>query len=127
LQARLAADFIEDSYRVYGRRTPYAIQRYFWLEAFRQKKIGQGAWYNNVLARAPAEMKNTGFYAKQFVLGSRFNPEGLLYWLYVTGDEPAIREILSVWSKNGYPITKADLSHCSCNPAFRAYLQKLLH
>ncbi len=126
LQARIAADLIEKSYDRLGKRAPLAIQSYFWLEAFEQKRIGQGPWYNSVLAKSPAEMKNTGFYAKQIILGSRFNSRGLLYWLHVTGDEDAIRDVLRTWSRNGYPIRKEDLQHCDCDVEFRRHLLRLL-
>ncbi len=127
LQARIAADLIEESYRRLGKRAPLAIQRYFWLEAFEQKKIGQGFWYSSVLAKNPAEMKNTGFYAKQIVLGSRFNSRGLLYWLYVTGDENAIRYVLRTWSQSAYPIQPEDLQYCACDGEFRRYLSRILN
>lgn len=124
LQARIAADLIEESYERLGKRTPLAIQSYFWLEAFEQKKIGQGPWYNSVLAKSPAGMKNTGFYAKQIILGSRFNSRGLLYWMYVTGDEDAIRDVLQTWSQNGYLIRTEDLQHCACDSQFQNYLRR---
>lgn len=122
VQARISADFIEDSYVRYGRRAPYAIQSYFWLDAFARKKIGQGAWYASVLAKSPEQMAQTGFYAKQLLLGSRFNPEGLLYWLYRTGDETAVRDTLALWNQKGYPISTEDLDYCSCDPSFRDWL-----
>lgn len=127
IQARLAADFIEDSYRTYGTRSPLAIQRYFWLDGFLQKKIGQGPWYNSVLALHPQEMSQTGFYAKQLLLGSRFNPDGLLYWLWISGDEEAIRAALDRWKRDGYPITQKDLKYCGCDPAFKIFLKKMLN
>src|SRR5262249_29476751 len=125
-QARLAADFIEDSYRDYGLRSPLAVQRYFWLDGFLQKKIGQGPWYNSVLALHPNEMSQTGFYAKQLLLGSRYNPDGLLYWLWISGDEEAIRATLDRWKRDGYPITPTDLKYCGCEPAFGSFLKKIL-
>ena len=126
LQARMAADFIEASYKDHGRRAPLAIQRYFWLEAFLQKKIGQGPWQAGVLAKPSAKMAQTGFYAKQLLLGSRFNPEGLLYWLYRSGDEPAVRDTLRLWTVKGYPITLDDLSLCSCPHEFREWLAAMV-
>jgi len=125
-QARLAADFIEDSYRDYGLRSPLAVQRYFWLDGFLQKKIGQGPWYNSVLALHPNEMSQTGFYAKQLLLGSRYNPDGLLYWLWISGDEEAIRATLDRWKRDGHPITPTDLKYCGCEPAFGSFLKKIL-
>ena len=126
IQAHLAADILEAAYQTYGKRSPYALQSYFWLEGFLQKKIGQGRWYDSVLALDPTAMRNTGFYAKQLLLGSRFNPHGLLYWLYITQDESAIRETLSAWSQNGSEIVPEDLTHCSCSGAFQEYLLTLL-
>lgn len=113
-QAMIAADYIEESYRTYGVRTPYALQNYFWLEGFLQKKIGQGPWYASVLAKDPEQMRNTGFYAKQLLLGSRFNPHGLLYWLYITDDTLRIRRTLESWQASENAITMEDLRHCDC-------------
>lgn len=106
VQAKMISDYIQGSYSKYGRRSPHAIQYYFWLEAYVKGWIGQGAWDKSVLAEPPdgdwrkltPEMKaDTGFYAKQLLLGSRGNPYGLLYWLCITGDEPAILDTLRVW------------------------------
>lgn len=127
IQASIAAALLEDSYRKHGRRTPHALQNYFWLEGFLSQKIGQGKWFDNVLARKPAGRHQTGFYAKQLLLGSRFNPQGLLYWLYVTGDYAAIRETLKTWELTGYPIFRTDLTHCACDPKFQAFLKLQLH
>jgi len=127
IQASLAADYIEEAYRTHGRRTPYALQSYFWLDAFLQKRIGQGPWYASVIADKPDQRRLTGFYAKQLQLGSRFNPKGLLYWLYTTGDEEAILEILRSWAERGYPIGKEDLSHCACDAKFQSYLLERLN
>ncbi|MBN1513330.1 MAG: hypothetical protein JXB13_15040 [Phycisphaerae bacterium] len=106
VQARMIADYIQEAYTKYGRRGPYGIQRYFWLEAYVRGRIGQGRWDEPVLPTPPdgdwtkltPEMKaDTGFYAKQILLGWRGNPRGLLYWLCVTGDEDAIRAALRTW------------------------------
>jgi hypothetical protein len=126
IQADLAADFVEHSYALHGRRTPEAIQSYFWLEAFLKGEIGQGPWYASVLGRTPEERKNTGFYAKQLLLGSRTNPQGLLFWLYITGDHGAVRETIDAWKRAGHPVAPEDLAHCSCEPDFRRYLEGLL-
>lgn len=126
IQACLAAEFIEASYRDLGRRSPLAIQRYFWLDGYLQKKIGLGPWYCSVLAKDQQHMSQTGFYAKQLLLGSRYNPEGLLYWLYRTGDEPAVRETLRLWEEKGHPIRIDDLNHCACNNEFRLWLKRIL-
>lgn len=106
IQAKMISDYIQEAYTKYGKRGPYGIQRYFWLEAYVKGWIGQGEWDKSVLPTAPdgdwtkltPEMKaDTGFYAKQLLLGSRHNPYGLLYWLWVTGDEAGIREALRTW------------------------------
>ena len=126
MQARIAADFIEESYQKYGKRNPLAIQRYFWLQAFVNKQIGQGPWYESVLPGKARSQKQTGFYAKQVLLGSQFNSKGLLYWLHVTGDEDAIREAIKTWREAGYPVSAADVPHCKCDPQFQRYLLGLL-
>ncbi|MCP4594598.1 MAG: hypothetical protein GY842_28030 [bacterium] len=106
IQAGMIADYVQEAYTRYGRRGPYGIQRYFWLEAYVRGWIGQGTWDESVLPTPPdgdwckltPEMKaDTGFYAKQVLLGWRGNPRGLLYWLWVTGDEDAIRDALRAW------------------------------
>ncbi|MDW8261461.1 MAG: hypothetical protein RMJ35_02955 [Phycisphaerales bacterium] len=106
VQAGMICDYIQEAYSQYGRRSPYAIQKYFWLEAFVKKEIGQGAWDRSVLPTAPdgdwrkltPELKaQTGFYAKQIVLGSPTNPHGLIWWLWVSGDVEGIREVLATW------------------------------
>lgn len=126
IQAAIAADFTEDSYTKLGRRAPLAIQKYFWLDAFVQRKIGQGLWYESVLSKSPDQMVNTGFYAKQLLLGSRFNPEGLLYWLYVTGDQSEIDRVLELWKREGHPIVKEDLLHCGCPAPFKQTMEDKL-
>lgn len=106
VQAKMISDYIQEAYTKYGKRGPYGIQRYFWLEAYVKGWIGQGAWDKSVLPDPPDgdwrkltdEMKqDTGFYAKQLLLGSYYNTHGLLYWLWVTGDEKGIREALETW------------------------------
>lgn len=106
IQARMICDYIQEAYTKYGRRGPYGIQRYFWLEGYTRGWIGQGAWDKSVLPEPPGgdwtrltpEMKaDTGFYAKQILVGWRGNPRGLLYWLWVTGDVDAIRDTLRTW------------------------------
>lgn len=102
----IAADIIQLNYDRHGRRTPAAIQSYFWLEAFAKGDIGRGPWDKSVLASAPSgdwrdltpEMKaNTGFYGKQILLGTGNSADGLLYWLWVTGKRDEIRDILGTW------------------------------
>ncbi len=106
IQVRMIADYIEEAYTKYGRRGPYGIQRYFWLEGYTRRWIGQGAWDKSVLPEPPggdwtkltdAMKADTGFYAKQVLIGWRGNPRGLLYWLWVTGDEAGIRAALRNW------------------------------
>lgn len=106
VQASMICDYIQLSYTDYGRRGPYAIQRYFWLEGFVRGWIGQGSWEKSVLATPPdgdwrkltPEMKaDTGFYAKQLFCGHPHNTHGMLYWLWVTGDTEAILDALRRW------------------------------
>ena len=107
VQAGMICDYIQRSYSTLGVRSPYAIQRYFWLEAFAKREIGQGAWDKSVLPVPPdgdwrkltPEMKaDTGFYAKQILLGTPSNPRGLVHWLWITGDTDAIHQTLATWS-----------------------------
>lgn len=105
IQAAMICDLIEANYNIYGRRAPYAIQSYFWLEAFARGWIGQGSWDTSVLpptnpdGTPPTEeqKRQTGFYAKQVLLGHKYNPNGLVYWLWATGDTEAIREVFTTW------------------------------
>jgi hypothetical protein len=107
IQAGMICDYIQISYSTYGTRAPYAIQRYFWLAAFVTGEIGQGPWDASVLPKPPdgdwtkltAEMKrNTGFYAKQILLGTEYNPRGLLYWLWVNDDHDGLQATLQMWA-----------------------------
>ncbi len=107
VQAGMICDYIQKSYSTLGTRTPYAIQRYFWLAAFVNGEIGQGAWDSSVLPKPPdgdwtkltaAMKRDTGFYAKQILLGTSYNPRGLLYWLWVTDDHAAIHATLQAWA-----------------------------
>ena len=106
VQAGMICDYIAISYSSLGPRGPYAIQRYFWLSAFVKGEIGAGAWDKSVLPVAPdgdwtkltyAMKRDTGFYAKQILVGHAHNPHGLLYWLWVSGDLDAIRATLLAW------------------------------
>jgi hypothetical protein len=106
IQAKMIADYVQEAYTKFGRRGPYGIQRYFWLEGYVRGWIGQGRWDQSVLPTppdgdwkklTPAMKADTGFYAKQVLVGWRGNPRGLLYWLWVTGDTTAIREALCTW------------------------------
>ncbi len=106
IQAAMICDYIEEAYGKYGRRGPYGIQRYFWLEGYVRGWIGQGRWDKSVLPVPPdgdwkrltPEMKaDTGFYAKQVVCGWPGSGGRLLYWLSVTGDGAGILELLRTW------------------------------
>ena len=107
VQAKMISDYIQEAYTKYGKRGPYGIQRYFWLEAYVKGWIGQSEiWDKRCIPQAPdgdwrkltPEMKaDTGFYAKQLLLGSKNNPRGLLYWLWVTSDRDGIKEALRTW------------------------------
>ena len=110
VQASMISDLIQENYDLLGKRSPYAIQCYFWLEAYAKREIGQGPWDKRVLPTAPdgdwkkltPEMKaDTGFYAKQLVCGSPTNHYGLLYWLAVTEKDAEIADLLRTW-KNQY-------------------------
>jgi hypothetical protein len=117
IQAKMIIDYIQLSYTDYGVRGPYAIQRYFWLEAYVKGEIGQGDWQKSPVASppdgnwknlTPAMMRDTGFYAKQLLLGSRYNQYGLLFWLYVTQDANAIRDTLRTWKHQKIYVWKGD-------------------
>lgn len=108
LQARMIADYIQLSYKTYGKRSPYGIQRYFWLDAYVKGEIGQSPdWWKSPVAKPPKgmtwkdltpEMKqDTGFYAKQVVCGHPHQQRGILYWLARTNDVKAIDELLKTW------------------------------
>lgn len=108
IQARMIADYIQLSYETYGKRSPYAIQRYFWLEPFAKGESGLSKeWWKSPVAKPPAgktwkdltpEMiKDTGFYGKQIICGHPHQKRGLLYWLAVTADIAAIDDVLNVW------------------------------
>lgn len=107
IQAKMIIDYIQLSYTMYGKRSVYAIQRYFWLEPFVKGEIGQGPWTNSPVAippegktwkdLTPEMLRNTGLYAKQILLGTRYNHRGLLFWLWVTGDIEGIKEVLRTW------------------------------
>jgi hypothetical protein len=152
IQAMMISDYIQKSYEDYGVRSPYAIQRYFWLEAYAKGEIGQGPWDNSPVAVPPSgnwkditpEMKrNTGFYAKQILLGSKYNQHGLLYWLYVTKDTDAIKDVFRTWKTQvrhvwkedravptgepgNFAITPADFKYCTFDQEFHQTLLNLL-
>jgi len=118
VQAAMIIDYIQRSYEAFGRRGPYSIQRYFWLEPFVRGELGQGVWYESPVAKAPdgdwskltAEMKrNTGFYAKQIVLGARYTQRGLVYWLAASGDHEGAREVLRTWRDQRRVVADAEV------------------
>lgn len=123
MQAGMISDYIQEAYAQYGRRSPYAIQKYFWLEAFVKNEISQSAWDKSVLPNPPdgdwrkltPEMKaDTGFYAKQIVCGTKENPLGLIWWLWVTGSTEEIRAVLQTWQKQ--PVRRWDVASASAPP-----------
>jgi hypothetical protein len=148
VQVKMIADYIQEAYTDYGRRSPYGIQRYFWLEGYTRGWIGQGTWDDSVLPIPPdgdwtkltPEMKaDTGFYAKQVLLGWRGNKRGLLYWLCVTDDDQAIRVTLRTWrdqkrmtwdeaagravrtdEPGGFAVRPEDLKHLAAFPEYHA-------
>lgn len=142
VQVQMIADYMQEAYAKYGHRGPYGIQRYFWLEGYVRGWIGQGAWDQSVLPEPPdgdwqkltPQMKaNTGFYAKQILVGWRGNSRGLLYWLWVTGDEAAIRAVLRVWrdqtvmtwnESSGDAVAAEERGRFEVYPADLRYLQK---
>ncbi|MCD6385616.1 hypothetical protein J7M23_07525 [Candidatus Sumerlaeota bacterium] len=152
VQAKMITDYIQKSYEDYGKRSPYAIQRYFWLEAYVKGEIGQGEWTKSPVAKSPTgrwqdltpEMKrDTGFYAKQVLLGNKHNPHGLLFWLWVTGDIDAIKETLRTWKHQkkliwqdgkivptdepgNFAIKPEDVIFCDCHPEFKKALKKIV-
>jgi len=155
IQAKMAADYIQRADELYGKRTPHAIQSYFWLEAFVKGEIGGGAWDNPVLVQpdpstrkleiTPEKMRNTGFYGKQILLGWKGQPHGLLYWLWVLKDEEGIRTAVRGWKdqkkwiwdakanasvptsqSGGFGVTEDDLKYCSCHPEFSLKLKEII-
>lgn len=107
-QGKMIADYIQKSYEQFGQRSPYAIQRYFWLEPYVRGEIGQAMeWWKSPVAKPASggtweeltatEKRNTGFYAKQVLMGTSYTKSGLLFWLIVSGDEDAAKETVRVW------------------------------
>ena len=79
--------------------------------------MGQGPWTNSPVAKPPSGnwkditpemMRNTGFYAKQVLLGNNYNQNTLLFWLWVTGDEEGILETLRAWRDQKKLVWKDD-------------------
>lgn len=108
IQAKMIIDYIQLSYETFGQRTPYAIQRYFWLEPFVKGELGQAEdWTKSVVAKpppggswqdlTPAMKADTGFYAKQILMGAPYTKSGLLFWLHVTEDADGARDVLRTW------------------------------
>ncbi len=119
IQAKMITDYIQLSYDDYGRRSPYAIQRYFWLAAYVKGEIGQSDdWTRSPVAHppeggtwqdlTPEMMADTGFYGKQVLLGTRHTDTGVLFWLWVTGDTDAIRDALRIWRDQRHLIFVGD-------------------
>ncbi|MDI6642408.1 MAG: hypothetical protein QME68_08900, partial [Elusimicrobiota bacterium] len=154
IQAKMIADYIQNSYKLYGVRSPYGIQNYFWLEAFVKGEIGQGKWYDSSLVKlkegqtwediTPEQKKQTGFYAKQILLGNPWEPHGMFYWFYITKDFDAIKQVLKTWKQqkkyvwddsqnkaivteeNGnFEITPEDIIFCNCHPKYKEAIKKL--
>ncbi len=151
IQAKMITDYIQLSYEDYGKRAPYAIQRYFWLEAYVKGEIGQGEWTKSPVAKSPTgrwedltpEMKrHTGFYAKQVLLGNAYNQHALLFWLWVTDDMHAIRETLRTWKfeqkrvweddkavltdePGNFAIYPEDMLFCDCHPHYREDIKRI--
>lgn len=152
IQAKMIADYIQLSYEDYGKRSPYAIQRYFWLDAFVKGEIGQGEWTKSPVAKSPTgkwedltpEMKrDTGFYAKQLLLGTEYNQHGLLFWQWVTGDTDAIKDTLLTWKNTkkhvwqdgkavptnepgNFAIHPEDVIWCDCHPEYKQEIKQLI-
>ncbi len=154
IQVKMIADYIQEAYTDYGRRSPYGIQRYFWLEGYTRGWIGRGRWDESVLPTPPdgdwtkltPEMKaDTGFYAKQVLLGWRGNSRGLLYWLCVTGDDEALRDTLRTWrdqrrmtwneassravqtdEPGGYVVKAEDLKYLEAHPACHTKVRRIV-
>ena len=141
VQAKIAADFIQDIYANYGKRSPYALQSYYSLDLFLTDKIGKGPWSD------PIDMaqKFSGFAGKQILLGNNYNVHGLLYWLWTVGDLKGVRETLMSWQNQskwvlddtvGYRITDTpgnfgikieDLIYCNCHPEYKKEIKKIIY
>jgi len=155
IQAKMIADYIQNSYTKYGKRSPYGIQNYFWLEAYVKREIGQGKWSDSVLCKIPTgktwkdltpeDKANTGYYAKQLLLGNNHENHGLMFWLWVTGDIDGIKDVFRVWrgqkvmvwdpekndavltEKQGdYRIKSEDILYCDCHPEFKQKMVMLV-
>lgn len=155
VHAKMIADYIQNAYGTYGTRSPYGIQQYFWLEAYLKGEIGQGDWRKPVLVMpekpgmkpniTPETMKQTGFYAKQILLGHGHNPHGLLFWLWVAQDDAGITAALTRWrdqkrwtwdaekkspqrtdAPGGFAVRPDDVKGCACHPAFGPALRALV-
>lgn len=155
VQAKMAADYVQNADNLYGRRTPYAIQSYFWLEAYLKEEIGLSQWDLPVLVQpdpetkklevTPEKMKRTGFYGKQIVMGHSIQKHGLLYWLWVLQDEEGIKDVLRTWreqkkwrwdvqAKKAVPteepgkfeIKEYDVRYCACHPDYVSRLKEII-
>ncbi|WP_428389440.1 hypothetical protein [Mucisphaera sp.] len=121
VQAHMIIDYIQRSYEQFGQRSPYAIQRYFWLEPFVRGELGQASdWTTSVVAKpppgqtwqdlTPAMKADTGFYAKQILMGAPYTDTGLLFWLHVSGDTHAITQTLRTWRDQPRIVANDDAS-----------------
>jgi hypothetical protein len=155
IQAKMAADYIQNEDDLYGKRTPLAIQSYFWLEPFLKGEIAGGTWDKPVLVQrdpatkkldiTPEKMRMTGFYGKQILLGWSGQLHGLLYWLWVLKDQEGIRETLAIWRNQkkwvwdvkinkavptgdpgGFGIGLEDVKYCACHPEYTQGLKEIL-
>lgn len=122
MQAGMISDYIQEAYAQYGTRSPYAIQKYFWLEAFVKNEISQAAWDKSVLPTppdgdwrklTPAMKADTGFYAKQIVCGTKENPFGLLYWLWVTRNDGRIGALLQTWQSQPVRVWEGEVARAT--------------
>ena len=155
VQAKMTIDMIEQGYEEFGQRSPYAIQRYFWLDPFVKGEIGQSKdWQRSVVAKppkggtwndlTPAMKADTGFYGKQVLLGTDYTDSGMLFWLYVSGDVEGVRGALRTWrdekklvpgkgghyvrtgDSGGFAISESDIHYGKKHPEIREALGGLV-
>jgi hypothetical protein len=103
LHVMVTASLIQDNYDVYGVRSPNAIRSYYWLE--HQKGLKPAAWLGTVHAN---DINVRGDYGKQIVLGNSSNDRGMVFWYAATGDQAAIRSLISLWDKDAGRLGKKD-------------------
>ncbi len=112
LEVMIVASKLQDLYAQFGKRSPYALQSYFNLEAYLKGEIGQGKWDDYILVKyppvTPEKLKATGFYGKQLLMGSNTDPSyhyiaklecpyGMMYWIWVSRDYDGIKQTLLTW------------------------------